>query len=137
MPSLHRNDIQPEVIEKDEKKPVELEQKAPAGPPSKARGQLRKILSQVSITTHLHVLRPRTTPDASLPPPPPLSLSPYQLVSGTNPSVAAAAAASGGGLASDEINLRLPLHDASLASIKPLLEFFMNCYAVETVRSSC
>ena len=102
-------------------------------PPSKARGQLKKILSQVSITAHLHILRPQPTPDASLPPPPPLSLSPYQLVSGTNPSIAAAAAASGGGLASDEINLKLPLHETSFVTIKALLEFLMTCYAVEMV----
>ena len=75
-------------------------------------------------------------PDADLPPPPPLSLSPYQLVSGTNPSIAAAAAASGGGLASDEINLRLPLHETSLLSIKTMLEFLMTCYAVEMVRKN-
>ena len=106
------------------------------GTPSKARGQLKKILSQVSITAHLHVLRPSTVPDADLPPPPPLSLSPYQLVSGTNPSIAAAAAASGGGLASDEINLKLPLHETSLGVIKPLLEFLMTCYAVEMVRET-
>lgn len=102
-------------------------------PPSKARGQLKKILSQVSITAHLHVLRPQPTPDASLPPPPPLSLSPYQLVSGTNPSIAAAAAASGGGLASDEISLKLPLHETAFVTIKALLEFLMTCYAVEMV----
>ena len=102
-------------------------------PPSKARGQLKKILSQVSITAHLHVLRPEPTPDASLPPPPPLSLSPYQLVSGTNPSIAAAAAASGGGLASDEISLKLPLHETAFVTIKALLEFLMTCYAVEMV----
>lgn len=48
-----------------------------------------------------------------------------------NPSFAAAAAASGGGLASDEINLKLPLHETSLAAIKSMLEFFMTCYAVE------
>lgn len=106
------------------------------GPPSKARGQLKKILSQVSITAHLHVLRPTTVPDADLPPPPPLSLSPYQLVSGTNPSIAAAAAASGGGLASDEINLKLPLHETSLATTKTMLEFLMTCYAVEMVRDN-
>ena len=75
-------------------------------------------------------------PDADLPPPPPLSLSPYQLVSGTNPSIAAAAAASGGGLASDEINLKLPLHETPLGVIKPLLEFLMTCYAVEMVRET-
>ena len=82
------------------------------------------------------MLRPTTVPDADLPPPPPLSLSPYQLVSGTNPSIAAAAAASGGGLASDEINLKLPLHETPLGVIKPLLEFLMTCYAVEMVREA-
>lgn len=126
----HKNTILPQVAEKEEK-PPEQERKASVGPPSKARGQLKKILSQVSITAHLHVLRPQPTPDASLPPPPPLSLTPYQLVSGTNPSIAAAAAASGGGLASDEISLKLPLHETTFATIKPLLEFFMTCYAVE------
>lgn len=129
----HKNTILPQVAEKEEK-PPEQERKASVGPPSKARGQLKKILSQVSITAHLHVLRPQPTPDASLPPPPPLSLTPYQLVSGTNPSIAAAAAASGGGLASDEINLKLPLHETTFTTIKPLLEFFMTCYAVEMVR---
>ncbi|XP_074637432.1 uncharacterized protein LOC141895506 [Acropora palmata] len=130
LPSTHKNSIQPQIIDK-EVKPQEQELKVSAGPPSKARGQLKKILSQVSITAHLHVLRPTTLPDADLPPPPPLSLSPYQLVSGVNPSFAAAAAASGGGLASDEINLKLPLHETSLAAIKSMLEFFMTCYAVE------
>ena len=133
LPLTHKNTILPQVAEKEEK-PPEQERKASVGPPSKARGQLKKILSQVSITAHLHVLRPQPTPDASLPPPPPLSLTPYQLVSGTNPSIAAAAAASGGGLASDEINLKLPLHETTFATIKPLLEFFMTCYAVEMVR---
>ncbi|CAH3141284.1 unnamed protein product, partial [Pocillopora meandrina] len=130
LPLTHKNTILPQVAEKEEK-PLEQERKASVGPPSKARGQLKKILSQVSITAHLHVLRPQPTPDASLPPPPPLSLTPYQLVSGTNPSIAAAAAASGGGLASDEINLKLPLHETTFTTIKPLLEFFMTCYAVE------
>ena len=133
LPLTHKNTILPQVAEKEEK-PPEQERKASVGPPSKARGQLKKILSQVSITAHLHVLRPQPTPDASLPPPPPLSLTPYQLVSGTNPSIAAAAAASGGGLASDEINLKLPLHETIFTTIKPLLEFFMTCYAVEMVR---
>ena len=133
LPLTHKNTILPQVAEKEEK-PPEQERKASMGPPSKARGQLKKILSQVSITAHLHVLRPQPTPDASLPPPPPLSLTPYQLVSGTNPSIAAAAAASGGGLASDEINLKLPLHETTFTTIKPLLEFFMTCYAVEMVR---
>lgn len=128
----HKNSIQPQVSEKEEK-PPEQERKQSMAPPSKARGQLKKILSQVSITAHLHILRPQPTPDASLPPPPPLSLSPYQLVSGTNPSIAAAAAASGGGLASDEINLKLPLHETSFVTIKALLEFLMTCYAVEMV----
>ena len=135
LPSTHKNSIQPQIIDK-EVKPQEQELKVSAGPPSKARGQLKKILSQVSITAHLHVLRPNTLPDADLPPPPPLSLSPYQLVSGVNPSFAAAAAASGGGLASDEINLKLPLHETSLAAIKSMLEFFMTCYAVEMVRDA-
>jgi len=54
-------------------------------------------------------------------------------VSGTNPSIAAAAAASGGGLASDEINLKLPLHETSFVTIKALLDFLMTCYAVEMV----
>ena len=133
LPLTHKNSIQPQVSEKEEK-PPEQERKPSMGPPSKARGQLKKILSQVAITAHLHVLRPQPTPDASLPPPPPLSLSPYQLVSGTNPSIAAAAAASGGGLASDEINLKLPLHETSFLTIKALLEFLMTCYAVEVVR---
>lgn len=131
-PLTHKNSIQPQVSEKEEK-PPEQERKQSMAPPSKARGQLKKILSQVSITAHLHVLRPQPTPDASLPPPPPLSLSPYQLVSGTNPSIAAAAAASGGGLASDEISLKLPLHETSFVTIKALLEFLMTCYAVEMV----
>ena len=133
LPSTHKNNIQPQLTEKEEKPPEQADRKLSMGPPSKARGQLKKILSQVSITAHLHVLRPTTVPDADLPPPPPLSLSPYQLVSGTNPSIAAAAAASGGGLASDEINLKLPLHETSLAIIKALLEFLMTCYAVEMV----
>lgn len=132
LPLTHKNSIQPQVSEKEEK-PPEQERKQSMAPPSKARGQLKKILSQVSITAHLHVLRPQPTPDASLPPPPPLSLSPYQLVSGTNPSIAAAAAASGGGLASDEISLKLPLHETSFVTIKALLEFLMTCYAVEMV----
>ncbi|CAH3180891.1 unnamed protein product [Porites lobata] len=132
LPSTHKNSIQPQTAEKEEKPPEqERKMSTTPGTPSKARGQLKKILSQVSITAHLHVLRPTTVPDADLPPPPPLSLSPYQLVSGTNPSIAAAAAASGGGLASDEINLKLPLHETSLGVIKPLLEFLMTCYAVE------
>ena len=137
LPSTHKNSIQPQTPEKEEN-PAEQERKMSTTPgtPSKARGQLKKILSQVSITAHLHVLRPTTVPDADLPPPPPLSLSPYQLVSGTNPSIAAAAAASGGGLASDEINLKLPLHETSLGVIKPLLEFLMTCYAVEMVRET-
>lgn len=130
LPSTQKNSVQPQITEKEEK-PAEQERKMSMGPPSKARGQLKKILSQVSITAHLHVLRPTTVPDADLPPPPPLSLSPYQLVSGTNPSIAAAAAASGGGLASDEINLKLPLHETSLATTKTMLEFLMTCYAVE------
>ena len=54
-------------------------------------------------------------------------------MAGTNPSIAAAAAASGGGLASDEINLKLPLHETSFVTIKALLEFLMTCYAVEMV----
>ena len=134
LPLTHKNSIQPQVSEKEDK-PPEQERKQSMAPPSKARGQLKKILSQVSITAHLHVLRPQPTPDASLPPPPPLSLSPYQLVSGTNPSIAAAAAASGGGLASDEISLKLPLHETSFVSLKALLEFLMTCYAVEMVTS--
>ena len=137
LPSTHKNSIQPQTPEKEEKPPEqERKMSTTPGTPSKARGQLKKILSQVSITAHLHVLRPSTVPDADLPPPPPLSLSPYQLVSGTNPSIAAAAAASGGGLASDEINLKLPLHETSLGVIKPLLEFLMTCYAVEMVREA-
>lgn len=134
LPATHKNSVQPQITEKEEK-PPEQERKLSMSPPSKARGQLKKILSQVSITAHLHVLRPSAVPDADLPPPPPLSLSPYQLVSGTNPSIAAAAAASGGGLASDEINLKLPLHETSLVAIKAMLEFLMTCYAVETVRN--
>lgn len=135
LPSTHKNSVQPQITEKEDKLP-EQERKVSISPPSKARGQLKKILSQVSITAHLHVLRPSTVSDADLPPPPPLSLSPYQLVSGANPSIAAAAAASGGGLASDEINLWLPLHETSLLSIKTMLEFLMTCYAVEMVRKN-
>ncbi|XP_068750634.1 uncharacterized protein [Montipora capricornis] len=130
LPSTHKSSIQPQITDKEEKLP-EQERQISVGPPSKARGQLKKILSQVSITAHLHVLRPTTVPDADLPPPPPLSLSPYQLVSEINPSFAAAVAASGGGLASDEINLKLPLHETSLVAIKSMLEFLMTCYAVE------
>lgn len=135
LPSMHKNNIKPQEIEKEEK-PVEIEQK-PSAPPSRARGNLKKILSQVSITAHLHVLRPTHQPDASLPPPPPLSLSPYQLVSATSPSVAAAAAASGGGLASNEIHLKLPLHETSLQKLKSLMEFFMSCYAIDMVSYVC
>ena len=130
---MHMNTISPLLIDKEEKPPV-VEQKPTDRAPSRARGQLKKILSQVSITAHLQVLRPQSTPNEDLPPPPPLSLSPYQLVSATNPSVAAAAAASGGGLASDEINLKLPLHETSFKKIKTLLEFLMNCYAIDMVR---
>ncbi|EDO39453.1 predicted protein [Nematostella vectensis] len=129
LPVMHKNTIKPQEIEKDES-PVEVESK-PSGPPSRARGNLKRIMSQVAITAHLNVLRPMAKPDASLPPPPPLSLSPYQLVSATNPSVAAAAAASGGGLASNEVHLVLPMHETNLPKLMLLLEFLMSCYSVD------
>ena len=88
-------------------------------------------MSQVSVVMQLNLLRP--TSEESIPSPPPLSLSSYQLVASTSPSVAAAAAASGGGLASDEINLKIPLHETSLDTIKPMLEFLIGCYAIEIV----
>ena len=91
-----------------------------------------KVLSQVSVVTQLNLLRPTT--DDALPTPPPISLSSYQLVATKSPSVAAAAAASGGGLATDEINLEIPLHHTSLEKLKPMLEFLIGCYAVEMVR---
>ncbi|XP_048579860.1 uncharacterized protein LOC5511107 isoform X2 [Nematostella vectensis] len=129
LPVMHKNTIKPQEIEKDEP-PLEVESK-PSGPPSRARGNLKRIMSQVAITAHLNVLRPMAKPDASLPPPPPLSLSPYQLVSATNPSVAAAAAASGGGLASNEVHLVLPMHETNLPKLMLLLEFLMSCYSVD------
>lgn len=132
---MHKNAIKPQELEKEEKT-EEVEPKQPKQPGSsnnRARGNLKRILSQVSITTHLHVLRPTPTPDASLPPPPPLSLSPYQLVSASNPSVAAAAAASGGGLASNEIHLTLPLHHTQLDQMKSILQFLMSCYSIDMV----
>ena len=83
------------------------------------------------MVSQLNLLRPNT--DNALPTPPPISLSSYQVVATKSPSVAAAAAASGGGLATDEINLGIPLHQTSLERLKPMLEFLIGCYAVEMV----
>ena len=88
-------------------------------------------MTQVSVVMHLNQLRP--TADEPIPSPPPFSLSSYQFVASTSPSVAAAAAASGGGLASDEISLRIPLYETSLDKLKPMLEFLIGCYAIEMV----
>jgi hypothetical protein len=93
-----------------------------------------KVMSQVSVITQLSLLRPTT--DDALPTPPPISLSSYQLVATKSPSVAATAAASGGGLATDEINLDIPLHHTSLEKLKTMLEFLIGCYAVEMVRDA-
>ena len=88
-------------------------------------------MSQVSVVMQLNLLRPTT--DDALPTPPPISLSSYQLVASKSPSVAATAAASGGGLATDEINLEIPVHHTSLEKLEPMLEFLIGCYAVEMV----
>lgn len=95
----------------------------------RARRRYSRVMSQVSVVMQLNLLRPNT--EEPLPTPPPLSLSSYQLVASTSPSVAAAAAASGGGLASDEISLGIPLHETSLEKLKPMLEFLIGCYAIE------
>ena len=128
---MHKDSVKPQVMEKEEKSSA-VEAKPPQAS-TKAKVNLKRVLSQVSLMAHLQVLRPQQTPAENLPPPPPLSLSPYQLVSAKSPSVAAAAAASGGGLASDEINLGLPLHETAREKFKPVLEFLMNCYAVDMV----
>ena len=90
-----------------------------------------RVMSQVSVVMQLNLLRPTT--DDALPTPPPISLSSYQLVASKSPSVAATAAASGGGLATDEINLEIPVHHTSLEKLEPMLEFLIGCYAVEMV----
>ena len=127
LPTMHKDTIKPHVTDKANVSEVK------SSSPAKVHGNLKRVLSHVSLMAHLQVLRPQPTPVENLPPPPPLSLSPYQLVSAKSPSLAAAAAASGGGLASDEINLGLPLHGTAKENFKPVLEFLMNCYAVDMV----
>ena len=128
---MHRDNVKPNITENVDKVGVpELKTSQTA---AKARGNLKRVLSQVSVMAHLQVLRPQPTLAENLPPPPPVSLSPYQLVSAKSPSLAAAAAASGGGLASDEINLGLPLHETAREKFKSVLEFLMNCYAIDMV----
>ena len=86
-------------------------------------------MSQVSVVMQLNLLRPTMSDDVP-PTPPPVSLSSYQLVATKSPSVAAIAAASGGGLATDEVNLEMPLHHTSIEQLKPMLEFLLGCYAI-------
>ena len=56
---MHMNTISPLLMDKDDKV-VESEQKAPERAPSRARGQLKKILSQVK-TTRLDSATVRST----------------------------------------------------------------------------
>ncbi|XP_028417505.1 uncharacterized protein LOC114541907 [Dendronephthya gigantea] len=96
----------------------------------KVRKRYSKVMSQVSVAMQLNLLRATTSED-SPPTPPPISLSSYQLVATKSPSIAAIAAASGGGLATDEVNLGIPLHHTSIEQLKPMLEFLLGCYAIE------
>ena len=122
----------PNAIQLHPAKPESSDQDTKAPTSYRARRRYSRVMSQVSVVMQLNLLRP--TSEEALPSPPPVSLSSYQLVASTSPSVAAAAAASGGGLASDEINLRIPLHETSLEKLKPMLEFLIGCYAIEMVR---
>ena len=47
--------------------------------------------------------------------------------------VTAIAAASGGGLASNEVNLSIPMHNTDLTSYASLLDFLLSCYGIPVV----
>lgn len=58
----------------------------------------------------------------------------FNFVGGTHfGDVTAIAAASGGGLASNEVNLSIPINDTDLTSYASLLDFLLSCYGIPVV----
>eukprot|EP00112_Aurelia_sp_Birch-Aquarium-sp1_P024919 Seg806.12 transcript_id=Seg806.12/GoldUCD/mRNA.D3Y31 product="putative protein C6orf183" protein_id=Seg806.12/GoldUCD/D3Y31 len=105
--------------------------------PSKSQVLLRTInrkLSHVGKGTPLMKRSGATFSETNIPAAP--ILPPDNQKGGTHfGDVTAIAAASGGGLASNEVNLSIPINDTDLTSYASLLDFLLSCYGIPVQRS--
>lgn len=72
-----------------------------------------------------------------IPSPPPINLALLTTVPLPSSAMIYAAAATGGGLASNESQLGLPLHSSDLDTIRPHLTLLVNLYGIQFVSGFC
>ncbi len=102
---------------------------------TKSQNVLRTLTRKLSTVGKANSLLKQSRPtltDSSIPTAPNLSMTSHKpLVS--NFTINAIAAATGGGLASNEVTLSLPLNETNLDSYASLLNHLLNCYSIDMV----
>ena len=95
----------------------------------------RKISTAGRMFSHTK-RRTATFSETNIPPAPHLTCEKQKpLVPSAEVSIISAAC--GGGLASNEVSLSIPVHDLDIASYAPVLNFLLSCYGIQMVICIC